>query len=150
LAANFQQGPWPGRPRRVRPSEVARALIEAHELALQRPYWRTLGFDVRLGANGPELVELEDGGAKLYGVSGKDGNVRVSVHDDLEAMQRAAERLQDRVYGKPKQTAEVTTVDGGTLAPVLPPDDPGHRRSRNHRRRGARGCGCLTPCGASG
>jgi hypothetical protein len=93
---------------------------------LQRPYWRTLGFDVILGADGPELVELEDGGAKLYGVSGKDGEVRVSGHEDLEAMQRAAERLQDRVYGKPKQTAEVTSVDGGTLAPVLPPDDPGH------------------------
>lgn len=113
-STNFQQGPRPGRPRNPRPSEIARRLIEQNELALQRPYWRTLGYDVVIGDDGPELVQLEDGGAKLYGTS-KNGNVVVSRHEDLGAMMTAAEKLQDRVYGKPKQTTEVTGPEGGPI-----------------------------------
>ena len=87
-------------------SEVARKLVEENATAVQRPYWRALGFDVRIGENGPELVELEEGGAKLYGTH--SGAVIVSNHDDLGLMMQASERLQDRVNGKPKQTAEVS------------------------------------------
>jgi hypothetical protein len=97
-----------GRPRLSRPTEVAQRLIESNELALQRPYWRALGYDVKLGTDGPYLVELEDGGAKLRGTS-RDGRVTLSPHEDLEAMQRAAERLQDRVYGRPRQGHRVET-----------------------------------------
>lgn len=113
-----------GRPALPKPSDIARRLIEENELALQRPYWRTLGYDVRIGNNGPELVELDEGGAKLFGTS-KDGLVRVSSHEDLEAMQRAAERLQDRVYGRPKQQTEISGPEGAPIevVPIAPDPD---------------------------
>lgn len=109
-------GPGSGRPRLPRPSEVARELIERNVLALQRPYWRTLGYDVVIGADGPELVQLEDGGAKLH--ASFEGRVSVSRHDDLAAMMAAAERLQDRVYGKPTQATEISGPDGGPVEVV--------------------------------
>ena len=98
-----------GRPRKPTPAEVERRLIEANIVALERPYWRTLGYDVLLGEDGPYLVELEGGGAKLFGES-KDGYINVSSHDDLGAMIAAAEKLRDRVYGRPKQSSEVTVI----------------------------------------
>ena len=110
-----------GRKRLPRPAEVAQRLVEENVLALQRPYWRTLGYDVRIGENGPMLVELEDGGAKLYGTS-KDGDVCVSDAEDLGAMIAAAERLQDRIYGRPKQQTELTGADGGPVMIEEPPD----------------------------
>lgn len=110
-----------GRPKLPRPSEVAQRLIERNVLALQKPYWRALGYDVVIGAEGLELVELENGGVKLFGES-KDGEICVSETDDLDAMQRAAERLQDRVYGRPKQATEITSPDGGAVILVAPAD----------------------------
>jgi hypothetical protein len=98
-----------GRPRKPTPAEVERKLIETNIVALERPYWRTLGYDVLLGEDGPYLVELEGGGAKLFGES-KDGYINVSSHDDLGAMIAAAEKLRDRVYGRPKQSSEVTVI----------------------------------------
>lgn len=98
-----------GRPKKPTPTEVERKLIEANIVALERPYWRTLGYDVLLGEDGPYLVELEGGGAKLFGES-KDGYINVSTVDDLGAMIAAAEKLRDRVYGKPKQSSEVTVI----------------------------------------
>jgi hypothetical protein len=92
---------------------VARRLVEDNVLAVQRPYWRTLGYDVRIGADGPELVELEGGGAKLHASS--EGFVRVSQHDDLAAMMAAAEKLLDRVYGKPTQATEISGPGGGPV-----------------------------------
>lgn len=102
IAANGKAG----RPKLPTPSEIARKLIEANELALQRPYWRTLGYDVCIGAEGPYLVELEDGGAKVFGES-KDGIIKLSSVDDLGAMIQAAEKLQDRVYGKATTRSEI-------------------------------------------
>jgi hypothetical protein len=110
-----------GRPRNPRPSEVARQLIEQNVLVLQRPYWRTLGYDVELGPDGPRLVELEAGGAKMHSTSG--GYVSMSKHDDLGAMMAAAERLQDRVYGKPTQATEISGPDGGPVE-VIDTSDP--------------------------
>lgn len=104
--------PGSGRPRNPKPSEIARKLIEENVVAVQRPYWRALGFDVVVGDSGPELVELEGGGAKLSATW--EGDVYVSEHEDLEAMQKAAERLMDRVYGKPRQ--EITGAEGAPLA----------------------------------
>jgi hypothetical protein len=121
--------PNAGRPPSPRPSEIARRLIEENILVLQKPYWNSLGYDVKLGPNGPYLVEKEDGGAKIYGVSAKNGAVYISEHDDLEAMQKAAERLQDRVYGKPKQTTELSGPDGGPVE-LTPPDDAVERSRR--------------------
>jgi len=111
-------GPQPGsgRPRNPRPSEVARRLIEENVLALQRPYWRALGYDVEIGPDGPRLVELEQGGAKLH--ASFEGWIGVSDHDDLAAQIQAAEKLQDRVYGRPKQATEVSGPDGGPINTV--------------------------------
>lgn len=106
--------PNAGRPANPKPSEIARKLIEENVLALQRPYWNTLGYDVLIGDDGPYLVRLDAGGAKLYGTS-KDGYVSMSEYEDMGAMMAAAEKLQDRVYGRPKQQTEVTGKDGGPV-----------------------------------
>lgn len=124
-------GPQPnaGRPANPKPSEVARKLIEDNVLALQRPYWNALGYDVVIDPEtGPKLVELANGGAKLYGTS-KFGDVCVSDHEDLGAMIAAAEKLQDRVYGKPKQVQELTGPEGGPVVLELP-DDAEERSAR--------------------
>lgn len=108
-----------GRPRKPTPSEIQRQLMERYELAVQRPYWRTLGYDVVIGENGdPELIDMPDGGAKLFGES-KDGEIQVSSVDDLGAMIAAAEKLQDRVYGRPRQRNEVTVVTKDAFADVI-------------------------------
>lgn len=112
-------GAMGGRPKKPTPSEIQRQLMERYELAIQRPYWRTLGYDVVIGENGdPELIELPDGGAKLFGES-KDGDIHVSGVDDLGAMIAAAEKLQDRVYGRPRQRNEVTVVTKDAFADVI-------------------------------
>lgn len=105
-----------GRPPNPKPTEIARQLIERHELALQRPYWITLGYDVVRDEESGELklVELPDGGAKIFGES-KDGDVVSSPHEDLGAQIMAAEKLQDRVYGRPKQTTELSGAGGGPV-----------------------------------
>lgn len=105
--------PGAGRPRLPRPSEIMQRLAEENVLALQRPYWRTLGYDVLIGPDGPYLVELAEGGAKMSATF--EGRVKVSQHDDLGAQMAAAEKLQDRVYGKPKQATEISGPDGGAV-----------------------------------
>jgi hypothetical protein len=100
---------------------VARELIERNVLALQRPYWRTLGYDVEVGPDGPYLVQIEDGGAKLH--TAFEGRVSVSRHDDLAAQMAAAEKLQDRVYGRPTQATEISGPDGGPVE-VVDTSDP--------------------------
>jgi hypothetical protein len=107
-----------------RATEVQRRLVEENVLAVQRPYWRILGYDVELGPDGPRLVELDGGGAKLFGES-KDGCINVSDHEDLAAMMAAAEKLQDRAFGRPKQSTEITGAGGG---PVELVDVPVRRR----------------------
>jgi hypothetical protein len=108
-----------GRPRNPRPSEIKRQLMERYELAVQRPYWRTLGYDVVINESGEcELVELPTGGAKLFGES-KDGCINVSDVEDLNAMIAAAEKLEDRVYGRPKQSSEVTVVTQDTIEQAI-------------------------------
>lgn len=103
-----------GRPPMPKPTDIARRLIEENELALQRPYWRTLGYDVVIGEEGLELIQLQAGGAKVHGES-KEGDIVPSDIDDLGAQQEAAERLWNRVYGKPKQTQEITGAEGGPV-----------------------------------
>ncbi len=107
--------PGAGRPAVPRHTDVARRLVEENIIAVQRPYWRTLGFDVEIGPNGPRLVPLEDGGAKLFGTS-KTGLVRMSKFDDLGAMMGASERLQDRTFGRPRQALEHTGPDGEPIS----------------------------------
>lgn len=109
-------GPQPGsgRPSLPSPTEVARKLIEENIAVILRPHFRALGYDVETGAEGLVLVPLDRGGAKLYGES-RDGVVRGSEFDDLGAQMAAADKLLDRIYGRPKQATEVSGPDGGAI-----------------------------------
>jgi hypothetical protein len=103
-----EAGKLGGRPRRPRPPDLLRQLVEAHPDVLMVSHFRTLGYDVVITDDGtPGLVSREGGGAKLYGTS-KDGYVNVSQHEDLGAQNQAARDLFDRVYGRPKQATEIT------------------------------------------
>lgn len=110
-----------GRPRLPKPTDVARRLIEENVAVVLRPHFRALGHDVEVDDQGVHLVPVEGGGAKLHGTS-KDGYVRVSDHDDLGAQMTASEKLQDRVWGRPKQQTEISGPDGGPLevVPIAP------------------------------
>lgn len=69
------------------------------------PHFRTLGYTVDVEDGKLNLYELEEGGAKIYGES-KTGEIKISPYENLGAMIGAAEKLLDRVYGKPKQHSE--------------------------------------------
>lgn len=101
-------------------TEILRELVEENALALVRPHFLVLGYDVVIEDGRPVLVQLENGGAKLYGTS-KEGNVRVSDHDDLGAMVEAVEKLMNRVFGRPKQATEISGPEGGPVEMVEVP-----------------------------
>lgn len=108
-----------GRPRVPRATELARRLVEENIAVVLAPYWRVLGFDVVVSDDGGlELRPRAEGGAKLYGES-REGIVRVSRFEDLGAMVRVAELLQDRVFGRPKQAVEHTAPDGPILSALV-------------------------------
>lgn len=105
-----------------RATDLARALVEQNIAFVLGPYWRVLGFDIVRTDDGLELQRHRGGGAKLYGES-RDGVVKLSRYEDLGAMVRVAELLQDRVFGKPKQAVEHTAPDGPILsALIMDPD----------------------------
>jgi hypothetical protein len=101
-----------GRPRKLRPSDVSRRLLEENVAAVLGPYWRTLGYDLCEGPDGQlHLEACKKGGAKVTATF--EGEVSVSDVDDLGAQIAAAEKLQDRVFGRPRQ--EITGADGAPL-----------------------------------
>lgn len=110
-----------GRPRLPRPTEVMRRLVEEHVEVVLAPHFRTLGYDVERDEKSSELriVKSENGGAKIFGES-KEGDINMTGYDDLGAHIVAAEKLLDRVYGRPKQATELTGAEGGPveIAPV--------------------------------
>lgn len=107
-SARGGQKPWP------KPTEVARRLVEENVAAILRPHFKALGL--RLNDDGS--VEQLERGAILTGES-KDGEVRASLIEDLGAQIAAAEKLLDRVYGRPKQATEISGPDGGPLTTAL-------------------------------
>jgi hypothetical protein len=113
-----EAGQLGGRPALPRPTDVARQLVEENVVAILRPHFRTLGYDVVMSADGPRLVENESGPAKMHGES-KDGDIVASPHDDLAAMMAAADKLLDRIYGRPKQATELTGAGGAPITPVV-------------------------------
>jgi hypothetical protein len=123
--------PGAGRPPLARPSDVARRLIEENVAVVLAPHFRALGVNVVQGVDGLALEPIAGGGAKLHGTS-KDGLVRVSGHDDLGAQIAASEKLQDRIYGRPKQSQEISGPEGGPvrMEPVAPPDPDGTRLAK--------------------
>ena len=105
--------PGSGRPRKLQAPDAMRALLDECAEVVLRPFFRTLGYDVQVRADGTlGLVELQHGGAKLFGRT-HDGRVVLSPYDDLKAMIAAAEKLLDRVYGRPKVQAEPYSPTGG-------------------------------------
>jgi len=89
-----------------------RALAEEWAEVLLRPYFRALGYDVQVCADNTfTLVELKDGGAKLYGRT-HGGRVVLSTYDDFPTQMKAAEKLLNRVYGRPKVQADAAGVSG--------------------------------------
>jgi len=106
--------PGAGRPPLPSPSQVARELIEENVAIILRPHFRALGYDVETGDQGVVLIPLEGGGAKLYGES-REGIVKASDHEDLGAQMAAADKLLDRIYGRPKQATELSGPGGGGI-----------------------------------
>jgi hypothetical protein len=110
-----ENGKLGGRPPNPKPSEVMRRLVEQHVETVIAPHFRTLGYKLERNEAGElTIVPDENGGAKIYGES-KEGDINVTDHDDLGAHIAAAEKLLDRVYGRPKQATELTGSEGGPV-----------------------------------
>jgi hypothetical protein len=118
------------RKNQLRPHELMRVVIESNPIAFMQPYLDALGVRIVFvpDENDPELLhptavaDPTSNGTTLFGVS-KEGHVIVSKHKDIEAQQRAAERLFDRVYGKPKQTNVLAGSAVGNDDPNIVPFD---------------------------
>jgi hypothetical protein len=93
-----------------------RRLVEEHVEVVLAPHFRTLGYEVVRDEKSGELriVASENGGAKIFGES-KEGDINMTSHDDLGAHIAAAEKLLDRIYGRPKQATELTGAEGGPV-----------------------------------
>ena len=111
--------PGAGHPRRPRPSEIAQQRVEAAIDQVLDPYFRALGI-VGWEDNGTPILDTS-AGAMEVGRS-NTGSVFLTSIADLGARIAAAEKLQDRVYGKPKQATELTGRDGGAIAHTVAPD----------------------------
>jgi hypothetical protein len=104
--------PGSGRPRVPTATEVMRKLVEENVCAVLSPHFKILGFDVVIDEEkGIGLVAREGGGAKLYGES-REGVINASDYEDLGAQLAAAEKILDRVFGKAKQSTELTGANG--------------------------------------
>lgn len=108
-----------GRPPLPKPTDVARRLIEENVAAILRPHFLALGIELHDDGTTTRL----DGGALMYGES-KDGDVIASSYEDLAAQMEAAEKLLNRVYGRPKQAVEMSGPEGGPVVTALI-TDPG-------------------------
>ena len=103
----FRGGPKPGagRPRIPKPTELARQLVETHVVTLLRPHFRTLG----LMLNDDLTTQPLPRGAVVVHQG------EATTIEDLGAQIAAAEKLLDRVYGKPRQAVEHTGKDDGPI-----------------------------------
>jgi hypothetical protein len=106
--------------------EMLRQIMETHVEQIVRPYFeglgiKLIGYDEETGS--PIVEEIEGGGLKLYGES-KDGDIEMSNYPDIVGRVAIAEKLLDRVYGKPKQS---TTIEGGVNPIRIQPVRTGDR-----------------------
>lgn len=100
----------------VKAPELLRQIVEMNVQSIIAPYFEGLGlelvgYDEDTGE--PVVRRREGGGLKLYGES-KDGDIVMTPYDDIGGMVAIAEKLLDRIYGKPKQS---TTIEGG-MTPI--------------------------------
>lgn len=128
-SVNFQQGPRPGRPRVAKPTEVARRVIEENVAALLRPHFRALGLELH---DDLTTTPLDKGAIVVY-------QGEATTIEDLGAQIAAAEKLLDRVYGKPRQQVDVSTDDPHDGAALI--EDPDLRREARALLRRAAGLG---------
>jgi hypothetical protein len=120
---------------KAKPHELMRQIIESNPIIFMQPYLDSLGIRIVFvpDENDPLILhptavqDPSSNGSTLFGIS-KDGRVIVSKHKDLEAQQRAAERLFDRVYGKPKQTSIIATGADNDASLNLVPFDEARQR----------------------
>jgi hypothetical protein len=97
--------------------EVLRARVEAHADEILAPYFKALGVGVDRDGN-----PIGRGAIHVYHGEATD-------LEDLGAQIEAAERLIDRVFGKPRQTTELTGPEGGPIE-IAPPVDAVERAVR--------------------
>jgi hypothetical protein len=88
-------------------------VIEDNVCIVFEPHFRALGYSLSFEGGEARLTKVDGGGVKVH--SSFQGEVYVSEHDDLGAMLDVAEKLLDRVYGKPKQSTELTGADNGPI-----------------------------------
>jgi len=116
--------------RHAKPHELMRTIVESNPILFMQPYLDSLGIRIVFVPDPADpsilhptaVADPSSQGTTLFGVS-KDGHVIVSKHKDIEAQQRAAERLFDRVYGKPKQTTIVAGAQDTDHEHIVPFDD---------------------------
>lgn len=91
-------------PRKITAGEAAHRVIQRAPHYILRPYLKALGL--RLNEDG----ELEEAGTglKLYGYS-RGGEVIRSRYPDLVGQTQVAEKLLDRVYGKPRAAVDLAS-----------------------------------------
>jgi hypothetical protein len=99
------------RPAPVKGPEVLRLIFEQAADEIIKPYFEAFGLELQGfdEITGEPIVVKNGERLKLYGES-KDGDIEVSPYDDIGGMIAVAEKLLDRVYGKPRQT---TQIEGG-------------------------------------
>lgn len=115
-----KSGLSPGKPRVKRFTELQREVVESALQEFMRPYMETLGLKINFDEEGAASVErLPGGGAKVVGMS-KDGDVNLSDVEDLGAQVKAVESMMDRIYGKARQSHEVTGAGGGPVEVSVP------------------------------
>lgn len=110
-----------GRPALPKPTDVARELVERHVYAVLRPHFKALGLELEDDGS----VTPMSHGAIITGES-KDGEVIASDIEDLGAQIAAAEKLLDRVYGRPKQSTELSGPAGQPVQVSLPTESDWH------------------------
>lgn len=89
--------------------QTMRRRVEEEAERVLAPYFKALGVEYD-GQGQPVHVR----GAVMVGRD-KEGGVHPSDVEDLMAQIQAAERLLNRVYGKPRQAHELSGPDGGPI-----------------------------------
>jgi hypothetical protein len=116
-----------GRPKLPKPTELALQLVEQHAAALLRPHFKALGLMLH---DDGTVTPLKHGAIVVH-------QGEATTIEDLGAQQAAAERLLDRVYGKPKQSTEVSGKDGTPLGAMFVTDPQLAEDARELLRRAA-------------
>ncbi len=109
-----EAGKLGGRPRNPRPTEMLAKVFAENLIHIYRAHFEALGLSLEEdGQGGFKVSVMAGGGAKLF--THFEGETTVSDYEDLGAMIEAAEKLSNRIEGRPMQRAEVSGPDGEPL-----------------------------------